>query len=415
MSETAYERPRHATRVPGHPVLKTLLLATVGILTFSFVLVHTYVGKIEEHLDIEDIAPLLGPDRPDVVINPEDGAAGRALNIVLMGSDDRSGENAAIGGVEAGKRNDTTLIMHISADRRRVELVSIPRDTMVNLASCDRSDGSTQRAYFGQFNEAFANGARPTDKNSDGAACTIRTIESLTDIYVDHYAVIDFTGFRNMVEAAHGVPMCIPTTYEDPYSGTYLSPGPQTLDGDQAIAYVRMRHGKNTSGSDLDRIDRQQQFLKNLAKKVISSEMLYRPQDITNFIMAVADSLTLDNQLGDVLGYTGGLAFSLRHLDPTAGIVMATAPVEAYPADHNRVQFSAKANAIWEALRNDQPIAPLLDKQSASPANEEAPASTGGGSSEEGTGGSAGGSTGGGSQDAGVDPAQQILDACQVG
>src|SRR5690606_36664657 len=153
-----------------------------------------------------------------------------------------------IGGFEKGKRNDTTLIMHISADRERVEVVSIPRDTMVQIANCERSDGTSQRGWHGAFNIAVANGAA-NGSTADGAACTVKTIESLTNIYIDHYAVIDFVGFRDMVNAVKGVPMCIPVEYADPYSGTYLSPGPQILNGDQAISYVRMRKGKNFTGS----------------------------------------------------------------------------------------------------------------------------------------------------------------------
>ncbi len=409
MSETQYVRARHATKITGHPILKFVAFGAIAAVSFTAVFVQTYVGKLEARITTENIDPLLGPDRPEIVVNPEDGAAGRALNIVLMGSDDRSGENAAIGGFEKGKRNDTTLIMHISADRERVEVVSIPRDTMVQIENCERSDGTSQRGWHAEFNVAFANGAA-NGNNADGAACTVKTIESLTDIYIDHYAVIDFVGFRDMVNAVNGVPMCIPYEYADAYSGTYLSPGPQVLTGDQAISYVRMRKGKNVTGSDLDRIDRQQEFLKNLARKVLSAEMLYRPQEVTNFIKAVADSLTVDEKLGDV-NYLGGLAFSLRHLDPGAGIVMATAPVETYPADPNRVQFNRKAPAMWEALRNDQPIAPLLDKQSASPANDVGATSPDAGGSSDGdsSGGAAGGS--------GTNPHSEeaILNACQVG
>jgi len=185
---------------------------------------------------------------------------------------------------------------------------------------------------------------------------------------MDHFAVIDFAGFRDMVNAVGGVPVCIPEQYADAYSGTYLDPGPKVLTGDQAISYVRMRKGLNTNGSDLDRIDRQQGLLKNLASKMLSAEMLYRPIDVTNFIKAIADSLTVDEEFGS-LDYLGGLAFSLRGLDPSTGIVMATAPVETYPADHFKVQLNGKAPAVWQALLDDQPIAPLLDAQSASPAN----------------------------------------------
>jgi LCP family protein required for cell wall assembly len=217
------------------------------------------------------------------------------------------------------------------------------------------------------FNVAFANGAAH-GSNADGAACTIKTVEAITGVRIDHFAVIDFVGFSDMVDAVGGVPMCIPVKYADPYSSTYLDPGPQVLNGYQAIGYGRMRHVTNTNGSDLERINRQQQFLKNLARKVLSAQMLYRPQDVTNFIKAVADSLTVDTQMGD-LTYIAGLGYSLRGLNPSTGITFATAPIEAYPPDHNRVQFTSKAAEVWQALNADQPIAPLLDKQSNSPAN----------------------------------------------
>lgn len=358
---------RHAAKRPGHPVLKGITWLVAAAAGFGLVFVQTYKAQVESHITTEDISPLLGPDRPAAALPPTDGSSGLPVNILLMGSDDRSGENGAIGGVEAGKRNDTTLLMHISADRSRIDVVSIPRDTVVRVADCQLEDGSTVKGWTGMFNIAFANGAKK-GSNAAGAACTVKTVEALTGIFIDHFAVIDFVGFRDMVDAVSGVPMCIPKDVYDPYSGTSLAAGAQVLDGTQALAYARMRHGDGLSGSDLDRIDRQQQLLKNLASKILSAEMLYRPQDVTNFIKAVADSLTVDEQLGD-LDYLGGLAYSLRGLDPGTGIVMSTAPVETYPADHNRVQFSKKAASIWAAIIADQPIAPLLDAQSASPAN----------------------------------------------
>ena len=134
--------------------------------------------------------------------------------------------------------------------------------------------------------------------------------------------------------------------------------------------YVRMRHGINTSGSDLDRIDRQQEFLKNLASKVLSAQMLYRPQDVTNFIKAVADSLTVDHDLGN-LDYVGGLAYSLRSINPSTGITFATAPIEAYPPNpKNRVQFSGKATAIWRSPHRRQADRAAARLPIGSPANE---------------------------------------------
>ena len=255
MTEQIDVHIRHAAKRPGHPVLKGLTWLVAGAAGFGLVYVQTTVKQFESRITVEDISPLLGPDRPAAALPPADGSSGRAVNILLMGSDDRSGENAAIGGKEGGKRNDTTLILHLSADRSRIDVVSIPRDTVVKIPNCDRSDGSSQKGWTDMFNVAFSNGAAK-GSNADGAACTIKTIETLTDIHIDHWAVIDFVGFRDMVNAVGGVPMCIPEQYADAYSGTYLNAGPQVLDGSQAISYVRMRHGKNTSGSDLDRSDR---------------------------------------------------------------------------------------------------------------------------------------------------------------
>lgn len=408
---------RHATRAKGHKAWRIALTSAAAVATFGLVMSATVVMRFEQSVDTiseEQLEGLLGPDRPASLSNPTDPSAGSPINILLLGTDVRTGENATIGGDEAGARADTTLLLHVSADRTRVEVVSFPRDVMLDLAACQRSDGSTQRAYFGMFNEPFANGYKNTESYSDGAACTIATVEANTDILIDHFAVIDFYGFQRMVDAIGGVPMCIPEEYADPYSGTYLEPGPQTLSGGQAVAYVRMRKGINTSGSDLDRIDRQQQFLKNLASTVISADMLYRPQDVTEFVLAVADSLTMNENFSDV-AYLTGLAFSLRNLDPSTGIIMATAPVEAYPENPNHVQFSRKADALWAAIASDQPIAALLDQQSASPAND--PAVTASPQPAVTSSATAGTPSDTPSQEPAVDPdsAEGILAACQAG
>ncbi len=368
MSSSEHVPVRHAATVRRHRVLQGIAWVLAATAGFGLVFAQTYKARVEASFVTKDITGLLGPNRPAAPQNPVDGASGLPVNVLLMGSDDRSGENGAIGGQDAGKRNDTTLLMHISADRSRIDVVSIPRDTVVRIADCERSDGTSQRGWTGQFNIAFANGAQ-NGSNADGAACAIKTVESLTDIYIDHFVVVDFVGFRDMVDAIGGVPMCIQNAVKDPYSGTNLAAGPQVLDGTQALAYARMRKGTGLSGSDLDRIDRQQQLLKNLASKVLSAEMLYRPQDLTNFVKAVAGSMTMDEAFGNFDALTG-LAFSLRGINPTTDITFATAPVVADPSDPNRVIFSSKARAVWDAIIADQPIAPLLDAQSNSPANE---------------------------------------------
>jgi len=368
MSSSELIRVRHATRTRTHRVLRGFAWTLAAVAGFGLVFAQTYKTKLEAEFVTEDITPLLGPDRPAAPQNPVDGASGVPVNILLMGSDDRSGENGVLGGQEAGKRNDTTLIMHISADRSRIDVVSIPRDTVVRISDCGRSDGTSQRGWTGLFNIAFANGAQ-NGSDADGAACTIKTVEALTDIFIDHFVVVDFVGFRDMVDAVGGVPMCIPVQYADPYSGTYLNPGGQMLDGSQALGYARMRKGMNVNGSDLDRIDRQQELLKNLASKVLSAEMLYRPQDLTNFVKAVAGSMTMDKDFGDFNTLTG-LAFSMRSINPNTDITFATAPVIGDPTNPNHVIFSSKAESVWQAIIGDQPIAPLLDAQSSAPVND---------------------------------------------
>src|SRR5680860_482838 len=351
MSSSELVRVRHAAKTRTHRVLRGFAWTLAAVAGFGLVFAQTYKTKLEAEFVTEDITPLLGPDRPAAPQPPTDGSSGAAVNILLMGSDDRSGDNGVIGGEEAGKRNDTTLIMHIAADRSRIDVVSIPRDTVVRISDCDRSDGTSQRGWTGLFNIAFANGSE-NGSNADGAACTIKTVESLTDIFIDHFVVVDFVGFRDMVDAVGGVPMCIPNAVRDDYSGTNLAAGPQVLNGTQSLAFARMRHGNGLSGSDLDRIDRQQELLKNLASKVLSAEMLYRPQDLTNFVKAVAGSMTMDEGFGDFDTLTG-LAFSMRGINPNTDITFATAPVIGDPNDPNRVIFSSKAASVWHAIIGD--------------------------------------------------------------
>ena len=188
--------PRAGTRPRGlvTPCLRAITWLVAAAAGFGLVFVQTYKAQVESHITTEDISPLLGPNRPAAALAPTDGSSGTAVNILLMGSDDRAGAERRDRRQDGGKRNDTTLIMHISADRSRIDVVSIPRDTIVKIPTCDRSDGSSQLGWTTMFNVAFANGAAH-GSNADGAACTIKTVESVTGIRIDHFAVIDFVGF----------------------------------------------------------------------------------------------------------------------------------------------------------------------------------------------------------------------------
>src|SRR5699024_7922614 len=166
------------------------------------------------NIDQHDIGDFLGerPTAGDSEPAPLDPASGEPINLLVLGSDTRAGEvNDEYGTTpESGQRSDTTMLTHISADRERVEVVSIPRDMLVTIPSCRMADGSwTEPRPETMFNRAFSQGADGGDLGT-AAACTIRTLEEMSDVYVDDFVVVDFAGFINVVDALGGVPMCIP-------------------------------------------------------------------------------------------------------------------------------------------------------------------------------------------------------------
>src|SRR5665647_2703366 len=145
-----------------------------------------------------------------------------------MGSDSREGEDVVEADQVEGMRSDTTIVLHISADRNRMDLVSIPRDSRVQIPSCNYFDGTSSRSQSGRFNAAFSIGAAHDDV-AEAAACTVNTVQSLTGIPLDGWVVVDFAGFRAMVDALGGVEMCIPTEIYSLKASLHLQPGVQRL------------------------------------------------------------------------------------------------------------------------------------------------------------------------------------------
>jgi LCP family protein required for cell wall assembly len=295
--------------------------------------------RLNNNIAQQDLSGLLGDDRPDKVAEPAQER--EAENILLIGSDERRGKNARN---VAGARSDTTILLHLAADRESAVLVSIPRDSMVQRPECTREDGTVVPGGLDMFNEAYALG---------GPACTIRTVESLTDIRIDHHVVVDFRGFKNMVDALGGVEVCLPQDVDDPQSKLRLSAGRHTVKGQQALAYVRTRKGLG-NGSDLSRIDRQQAFLSSMVSKVSSTGLLLRPDRLFSFLDAATKSITTDPELAS-LNAMRKRAQSVRGLDASQ-VRLLTVPNETYPADPNRVQWSPAADALWRAIRFDNPL-----------------------------------------------------------
>ncbi|UOB15735.1 LCP family protein [Streptomyces sp. HP-A2021] len=270
-----------------------------------------------------------------------------ARNILLIGSDSREGDDNARYGRDSGtERSDTTILLHLSAGRGSATAVSLPRDLMVNLPGCRRPDGSRSAPRFAAFNQAFQVG---------GSACTIRTVEKLTDIRIDNHVVVDFHGFKKMVDAVDGVEVCLREPIDDRAAKLRLPAGRVTLDGEQALGYVRARKTLG-DGSDTERMERQQRFLGALVNKVRSNDVLLNPAKLYPVLDAATSSLTTDPDLASLRGLYE-LVRGLRDI-PMERVQFLTVPRESYAYDANRDQLvEPEAERLFERLRTDTPVA----------------------------------------------------------
>ncbi|MBM6401588.1 LCP family protein [Phycicoccus sp. MQZ13P-5] len=307
--------------------------------------------RLDGNISRLDISQALSSERPTVAEGP--------LNILLIGSDTRVGQDAPDAGKVSGARSDTTLVAHLSADRKHVTLVSIPRDSMVPMPpNCDAKVPKSEWPVQ-QFNAAFSLG---------GPACLINTIEGNTDLFINHFAVVDFNGFKGMVDALGGVPVCTPVAIDDPKAHLTLAAGRHVLTGKQALGYVRVRYTEG-DGSDLGRIKRQQAFLSSIVQEATRTSLLLRPDKLYGFLDAATKSLTTDEDLG--LGTMKDIADSVKNVG-VKNVAFVTVPVETYPEDANRVQWTDAADTLWQRLRADQPVTGK-PKPSASPSASATP------------------------------------------
>ncbi|KJK38469.1 LytR family transcriptional regulator [Streptomyces variegatus] len=269
-----------------------------------------------------------------------------ARNILLIGSDSREGSDNARYGRDSGtERSDTTILLHLSAGRDSATAVSLPRDLMVDLPGCRRPDGSRSSPRFAMFNQAFQLG---------GSACTIRTVEKLTDIRVDHHVVVDFHGFKAMVDAVDGVEVCLREPIDDRAAKLRLPAGRVTLDGEEALGYVRARKTLG-DGSDTERMERQQRFLGALVNEVRSNDVLLNPAKLYPVLDAATSSLTTDPELASLRGLYE-LVRGLRDI-PMEQVQFLTVPRESYVYDANRDQLvEPAAERLFERLRTDTPV-----------------------------------------------------------
>ena len=334
-------------RAHRHPLLRRGVIAIAAGLVVILVLgVLAYV-KLNGNIHQLDVSKLLG-QRPqtNVVVNKVTNL--KPMNILVIGSDTRDLGTSQFGtvGQVSGARSDTTLILHLSGDRQSAVVVSVPRDSMTRAPrDCKNPKSSVADGPIRQWNANFSLG---------GPACLIRTVEGTTGIFIDHFMVVNFLGFKSMVDALGSVQVCVPTAVNDSFSGLHLPAGRSRVTGNEALAFVRARHNVGTDASDLGRIARQQAFLSSMVQEATSTNLLLRPDKLFRFLDAATKSLTTDpgmanlNALREVAQSVVGLKSSQ--------VRFVTVPIEAYPPDHNRVQWTSAADALWKSIRDDTPL-----------------------------------------------------------
>lgn len=272
-----------------------------------------------------------------------------SVNILLMGSDARTGKGNTGYGTDAGRggeRSDTTILLHIPADRTRALAVSIPRDTWVEQPRC-ATDGLS--GFYAKFNNAFEQG---------GAGCTTKLVRKMTGVPIHHIAVVDFGGFKRVIDAMGGVEICVNEAIHDKDSDLDLPVGTSLIDGERSLAFVRARKTIG-DGSDIGRISRQQAFLSAAIRQATDAGLLLNPVKLYQVLDAATKSLTVDKGL-DEISEMRSLLDSLRAVDP-ANITFVTMPFLGRN-DANVDIDQPKTKEIWRAIRNSTPWPPPVSR-----------------------------------------------------
>lgn len=350
-------RPRWGLRIVTGASALVLLASGVG---------HALVVGLEGGLRrLDPFAGLTG--RP---------AASDGLNFLVVGVDDRhelseeQRQRHRLGG-ESCDCTDTLMLVHVSEDRERLSVVSIPRDSFVRLPPhTDPGTGKHHRAVPAKINSAYAHG---------GPHLTVRTVEDLTGVHVDHYLEVDFSSFLRTVDVLGGVPVCTTKPLRDPYSGLDLPAGASTLDGAQALAYVRARH--LGGDSDFGRMRRQQRFIAAVLDKATEGEVLANPVKFHEVTRTLLDSVRADEGFGT--SEMVALGKAMRDFDPGSAEFVS---VPVADPDHrvrglgSTVRWDRReARRLFGALRDDRPLAPGNSHRDARP-DDSGPADGPGGS-----------------------------------
>jgi LCP family protein required for cell wall assembly len=280
---------------------------------------------------------------------PQPGQPHEPLNILIMGDDTRDCPGCHVDSESGGGGSDTTILLHVAADRKSAYGISIPRDLLVDRPDCTVDGKTIPGGKQVLWNQAYAVG---------GPECTVEQVESVfAPVYVDDYLTLDFGGFKDMVDAIHGVNVCIPQPLDDPtYLHVHFDAGTDVhLDGTQALNYVRLRHV--LSGTDIGRMKRQQSFIAAMTNKVLSADTLTRPDRLLGFANALTSSLQASPDLASAKALVD-LAGQLKDAD-LAHLRFVTMPNFLYAegtAGYPHVGLSPSYKKLVQRVHHDEPL-----------------------------------------------------------
>lgn len=356
--------PAHTYGYRSPFIWKIISIILCAILVFAGTAGATFWSEISSTIENTKTSVIA---QKNVKKEQIDSNAGKAINVLVLGIDSRDGaENQAIGGsgasVVGNHQSDTTMVVHISANRKFIDIVSIPRDSIVSVPGCKTSKGSIPAQTNVMFNSIFPNAYGVGGDLSSAASCTLSAVNALTGLSISQFITVDFSGLSKMISALGGVSICVPEEFSDADTHLTLKAGLNKLNGVQATQYARVRHGLG-DGSDIMRTVRQQYLIKMLLREALSKNFFADSPALYNMAKVALQSLKMSDGLAN-LGVLVGLASSLKNIK-TSAIYSRTVPIMSDPSNPNRVIWTDNAAAVWQTISKDQPLTKQATKQTA--------------------------------------------------